>query len=235
MPNKYYIDWNLYVQNLLPVSKRLSRFISFGKVLVSQIKWLHTNLFTYFYDGTSFAYWDSSVSYTKGTYIKGLDKSVYYCIATAPAGKTVYDINFWIPINKEFIGAKERIKFTSQKVVFEYALNKWFDYSFVNPPLQSSLNSVANNTIYITTNSVNVNIFVVGQNLTNSSTVGIGVDSKFYVGLPPSDYNQNDFTINYDGGLVPSYLTNTSFENQIRSFADKIVLAGIKYNIQAYY
>ena len=148
----------------------------------------------------------------------------------------VYNINYWLPINDEFLGAKDRIRFTSQKVLFEYALNKWFDYSFVNPPLQSPLNSVANNTIYITSNTINPNVFTIGQNLTNSSVVGVNyVDSKYFVGLPPNSFTQNDFTVKYDGNIVPSYLTNSAFENQIKSFADKLVLAGIKYNIQAYY
>jgi hypothetical protein len=235
MPNKYYIDWYQYLQNLLPVNKRLNKFIVFGKVLVSQIKWLHINIFSYFYDGATFSYWDISISYTKGTYIKGLDKSIYYCIADSPAGQTVYDVNYWLPINSEFIGAKDRVRFTSQKVIFEYALNTWFDYTFQNPPLQSPLNSVSNNTIYISANTINPNVFVIGQNLTNSSVVGVTyTDSKYFVGLPPSSFVQNDFTINYQLSAIPSYLTSTEFEKQIRAFADKLVLAGTQYNIQSY-
>jgi hypothetical protein len=160
---------------------------------------------------------------------------VYYCIATAPAGKTVYDLNYWLPINKEFLGAKDRIRFTSQKVLFEYALNKWFDYSFVNPPLQSPLNSASNNTIYISANTINPNVFIMGQNLTNSSVVGVTyTDSKYFVGTAPSSFVQNDFTINYQLSAIPSYLTSTAFEKQIRAFADKLVLAGTQYNIQSY-
>jgi len=233
--NKYLISFYDFWANLLPPNKRLAKFIAFGKSIMSQIQWNHTNLFVKYYKGDTVAYWYSTVVYTKGTYIKGLDKAIYYCIKTASAGTTVYDTNYWLLINSSFIGSETRLKFTSQKSVFEYALNTWFDQTFINPPKQPTLNSASNNVIYITTNSIDINIFLVGSSVVDTSNISAtGFDSSYYVGLAPSSYINNDFTIYYASSIVPSYLTSIQFEQQIKAFADKINLAGLRYNITSY-
>jgi hypothetical protein len=233
--NKYLISFYDFWANLLPPNKRIKTFISFGKVIMSQIQWLHTNLFVKYYKGETLTYWNATTIYSKGVYIKGQDKAIYYCISTAPMGTSVYDTNYWLAINSSFIGSETRLKFTSQKSIFEYALNTWFDQTFINPPFQLSLNSVSLSPINITTNSIDIDIFLVGNISQDTSNVSAtGYDSSYYIGLAPTSYLNNDFTINYLNTIVPSYLTIVQFEEQIKAFADKINLAGLKYNIISY-
>ncbi|MGL4362005.1 MAG: hypothetical protein ACRCSG_01760, partial [Cellulosilyticaceae bacterium] len=133
----------------------------------------------------------------------------------------------WYKTQDNFVGIDERMKYTSQKIIFEYALNKWFGTTFSQPPLVSPIYIVNNN---------NTGVFLVSETSINTSQVGLYDSDTFdFVGLEPNYYETNTFTINYPSTL-PTILSITTqlLEQQIANIADKIKISGTTYNIQSY-
>ena len=122
-------------------------------------------------------------------------------------------------ISSEFIGVDERIIYSSQKMLFEYLLNRYF----------------ATTGIYIDNNFIGAdNNFVMGASSSSSSSMpNNSAYSDTYMGEQPYyTTSQNDFTI-----YVPTAFytgLGTYNEQLIRAVADKYVLAGITYNVTDY-
>ncbi len=122
-------------------------------------------------------------------------------------------------VTNEFIGASERIKYSSQKLLFEYALNK----SLFTTGIYIENNFIASDVVFLMGNSGEVSSL-----MPNSS-----VNQIHYLGNTPNYVTDtNDFTI-----YVPTiwYASLGTYNEQlIRNIADKYVLAGITYNVTAY-
>jgi hypothetical protein len=127
--------------------------------------------------------------------------------------------------NDNFIGTRERAKYNSQKMLFEYGLNKYFQ---VTGPTY----------IYIQNNFAEADhVFIMGlSGPTSSRLVLNSQNAESYMGLVAS-YSTDvyDYTI-----YVPLAVFNalgTSDANReaaIRSFADIYNLAGMSYNVISY-
>lgn len=227
MPN-YNVNFSNSWQNLMPPNKRLTKYLSWGKVLLYPLQWLHSRLFLDYKEGTIYLDWNNGTAYTKGTFVKYTNKSIYYCIQDTTAGITPLNIDYWYKTQDNFIGVTERMKYTSQVILFEYALNRWFGQTFVQPP------SV--NPIYINTNIIDINSFLVSSDDTNSAyAVNLDSEALQFVGETFSSTSLNSFTIYYPVGL-PAILGISSgvLEQQIATLADKLKISGTKYNITSY-
>jgi hypothetical protein len=163
-------------------------------------------------------------AYTKTERVIYSDKKVYECIEDAIAGINCDNTVYWVKINDNFIGASERAKYNSQKIVFEYALNKWFRVPSGDPQ------------IYIVNNIIASSAFLMGATGTYSSAMASGsVFSTSYMGASYSVATLFDYTIyvplavfNAQGTTIPNR------ETTIRNFADIYNLIGMKYNIITY-
>lgn len=110
---------------------------------------------------------------------------------------------------------KERILFNGSKLVLEYALNKQYGTTFVQPPGVSD--------IYITLLSPAVDGFLVGNDEAYCSAVG-ATDSPDWLGSIYTFNYLNHFQINLPSGFAPS-------QASVRDFTNKYVPASIKFTI----
>lgn len=238
----YVINFFNFWINLLPNNKRFNIFNSWGKVLMTPLDYLQTNTFYWWtyneYEtiGTSI-FWNSLDTYLVGDYVVGLDNYLYLCIQDTSAGDLPTNTDYFTKINNDFVGVFAKLKYDSRIGMYEKALNVALGYgdTLPNPPYQNTLNTNDRPTVYIDTNDTDSDLFLVSPTVTDTALVALdGITSQDFVGLPPTSYNQNSYTIYYDSTLVPSDYTTIEWENKIKSIADTINLAGLQYNIESY-
>jgi hypothetical protein len=214
----------------MPPNKRLTKYLAWGKVLVYPLQWLHSRLFLDYKEGTIYLDWVVSTAYTKNTFVKYTNKSIYYCIQnhTSSSIITPLDTEYWYKTQDSFIGVTERMKYNSQKIVFEYALNRWFGLTFVQP---NAISPIWINTPFIDTNS-----FLVSSNDENSAYAAYsGTEALQYVGSTYDDTETASFTIHYPSTLPATLgITEAVLKQQISTLADKIKLSGTNYNLISY-
>jgi hypothetical protein len=225
MANIYDFDVDVSAPELMPPVLRQNTHKAWFKVLLKPIQYLWALIFQEYKEGlSSYAAWTNALGYSIGVRVRYTDKAIYECIQGA-FGNTQSPINtlYWVKIQDNFIGANERVKYNSQIIVFEYALNKWF------------INLFTPNQIYITNNATSSQMLM-GQTSAYSSPIAANsIFSTYYMGnaYTPTQY---DFTINFPIALfnaLPPAL-NADKEKLIRNFADKYKLAGMTYNIITY-
>lgn len=217
----YDFDTKYLGQKLMPPGLRKVKHNSWISVLLKPIQTLWGLIFNDYADGSNYPLFDDPTTYTAGSKVINFDKKIYMALKTT-VGHFTDDTNYWVLVNDNFMGARERVTLNSQKIVLEYALNKWF-----------LLNTAP--FIYINNNVVAGNAFLLGETSDTSSTMANqSLHQKFYLGQA-FVLNQYDFTI-----YVPTLLfvtlgtTPLNRENAVRQFADQYVLAGIKYNVLPY-
>jgi len=227
----YDYDNEIVAEQLTPPTLRESKFLAWLYVITKPIQNFWSLIFEDYKIGNSYTDFDILVTYNFGDRVRWTDKAIYEATYTNSLGVAesfngVYPNNtlFWTKVNDNFIGVDERAKYNSQLIVLEYALNKWF------------LNLTATNQIFLNTNTLTTNLFLMGQTGTYSSTmVNSSPFSAYFMpnnATYPAQYN---FTINVPSALFATLGNNlTNRENTIRSFADKYVLAGITYNVTTY-
>lgn len=225
MSTIYDLDTDQQVIELLPPDKRYSVTVGFlQSCLKSSIQFLRDVVIG------SYRLGSTAPAYASGTYAKG-DKVIY--------NKAEYISNIdnntdlptvvlsWDLLNPNFIGVNERQLYNGQKIVLEYALNKWFGTTFRQPGSGTS-------DIYLTTNAKQIAVFRCGGVESISSVSYADHSSEFVINA--YDFAAfNNLTIN-----VPLAVYNAldsvaaNRDGIIRSFADKYIYAGITYNIATY-
>ncbi len=162
-------------------------------------------------------------------------------LTTGNAGSPFY----WVKVTDNFIGANERASYSPQKLMFEYALNRWFDTTFRQP-------SVGTSDIFIGINSNTNTQFFFGQTATNFF---FGPATNFTKGpIPLSTFFTpgNSFLLQYDYSIhlpiaVYNALINPLIEGTVAAghnsplrdgvvsaFANILNPAGSFYNIITY-
>lgn len=221
----YIFSTDYISEKLLVPSLRKPKHLAWLRVLLSPIQNLWKRIFVDYSDGSLYVNYDISDSYSRNDRVIYTDKAVYECILDASAGILPTNATYWVKINDVFIGARERVKYSAQKMVFEYALNKYFQ----NPtaPL-----------IYIENN------FIVSDSVFVMSTLGstssfMPLDSHLqedYMGLTPAySVAGYDYTIYVPIALFTSLGSDDSIREKIvRNFADKYNLAGMNYNVDTF-
>jgi hypothetical protein len=168
----------------------------------------------------------SDPAYTAGTYHRRdvviFNGGVYECIVDSTTNDPTDQIS-WRRISVSFIGSDERIGFRSEKLVLEYALNKWFGTVFRQPPSTSD--------IFLQNNTVTTPVFIVGEVEDESSDIYTDSSSEFII-------DGYDFTNQYNFAIhIPTAVYDalgSAKESIVRNFADKYVIAGILYTIIPY-
>jgi hypothetical protein len=220
----YTLSVNYISEKLVPPSLRGAKHLAWLKTILKPVQTLWKYIFIDYKNGSPYANYDVSLSYNTTDRVIYSNKKVYECIKNASVGINCDDSEYWLKINDNFIGASERVKYNSQKIVFEYALNKWFDVQSYDPQ------------IYIQNNVIAGSAFVMGSTGSYSSPMALsGVYSTTYMGLAYSFIPLYDYTI-----YVPTLVFNAqgstlaNRENAIRNFADIYNLIGMKYNVITY-
>jgi hypothetical protein len=217
------INYNQKAVELLPPDKRGNRMVAWVKALLSQVQYCRDKILGDYKEGSSYSDWAAGTYNKFDRVIYG--QSVYECIvATTTATPTT--ATDWRVYLDYFVGVDERIKYNHIKLTLEFALNRRFGTTFNQPPTLSD--------IYITTNSPNTNVFIVGANEDESSIVYSGNGREFVI----DSYGFstfNNYTINIPTAVYTA-LGSTSGEREatVRNFADKYNTVGLSYNIATY-
>lgn len=215
------IDCDANVYNDLPPDKRGPNMLAWCRMLINQLCVAHFNFFSSYKKGAT------DDDYVDGGIYSRLDHVIY--------GRAVYESKIddnsdlptvessWRKVQDAFIGYDERIRITPQKIILEFALNKWFSTQFRQPPSISD--------IYILNNEIPIPVFRVGAIEEISSQVFKSTSSEWVVNSY-SFFIQFNFTIYVPQATYDSL--GTAAEQIIRNFADKFVAAGITYTITTY-
>jgi len=223
MPDLYDINFDNQVQDLIPPDKRTTNFVTLLQSVAKPLQYVRDLIFDSYKKGAT------APDYVAGVYAKYdqvvYNKSVYESLVdgnnVAPS-----DLTKWKLIQANFIGVDERILYNGGKLILEYALNKWFDTTFLQPPLVSD--------IYLTTNPTLLSVFRVGYSEDESSSVADFASSENVF---------NDYLFTPSIGLtinIPVAVFNAlgaddaTREAVVRNFADKYVITGVFYDIQTY-
>jgi hypothetical protein len=224
MPSIYDINFNTQSERLLPPDKRLPKNKAYLKALVVAIQTIRDWFFNYYVDGFSGDAWDNSLAYNPGDQVRYVDKGVYECIEVSGIGVVPTNTTFWVKIQDNYIGLKERLKYNSRKKLLEYILNKWFDAPLFPAPQ-----------IYIQNNNIFGSGFLLGGSGGTSSTMArSSANQQYFLGNTPS-FSTYAFTIFVPDAMFTALDPSaTNAENMIRSVADKYVIAGMLYDVQTY-
>lgn len=221
----YSIDFAKRVVQLLPPDKRFTKHIAWVKALMKPLQWFRDLWFGEYLTGSTAGQWNSGVTYAKYARVR-YSKSIYESLVDGNVNNLPTDTAYWMQVQENFIGLQERILYNSQKLVLEFALNKWFDTTFRQPPAQPD--------IYITRNAIGVDVFRVGGVESNSS-ISFGNVSSEYVVNQYSFAAQPNFTINIPVAVFNALdPTGQNNENIVRDFVNRYVAAGLLYTIQTY-
>lgn len=242
----YFTQFNLLDQELTPPMYRQPNFISWLNALSSPLQFLQDEIFSNSYvNGSLAATYSNTTTYTPGDQVLYLNRQVWINLATASGiPPTINATQSWYLYNQDYIGAEERVRYNSQVLLFEYALNRFFQTGVT--PIVEPFNPGG---IYIQglSASLNRNPFLMGQTSLYSSTMrnsGTG-NQNAYLGNAPfsGNLNFNGFTIFVPIAIANSLSTasitivpiiSSASNVIIRSFSDDYVLAGQQYNVATY-
>ena len=215
----YDYNSNTVAEQLTPPTLRGSKFLAWLYVLVKPIQDLHDLIFSDYKTGNVYTDYNNLTTYNFGERVRWTDKAIYECIATTSLGNLPSDATKWVKVNDVFIGTDERVKYSSQKLLYEQALNTFF----------------ITTGIYIQNNFVSVgNVFVMDSTSEESSYMANSNDSQ------PDfmDYTATYSSAIYDFTIYVPVLFYTSLginaNTIISTYANKYKLAGMQFNVITY-
>ena len=239
----YDCDYTLQEQNVNNPRFRLPNITNFLNVLMKALQFSHDNIFNDYAQGSTYPAWATATSYTYGTKIQ-YGFSVYSCILAHTSSSSIKPTNstYWYKTNANFIGMNERILYTGQKLIMEYALNRQFQITpFSSIQWDNGTATAPPYTqIYITNNTAQIGGFFLSPN--DNFTQPICQSDSLTGDIAPTDYV---FTSNYWFTIhVPSAVASAIntlygqsvpfYQSVIRAIADKYTEAGKIYNIVTY-
>lgn len=228
--------------DLLPPLRRFTKFKTWLTVLLSPIQWLHDLIFTDYYAGSSAVLWVTGTNYVYGDRVKDTDYKIYELMTVAGLTPSTvaphFDPTNWVQVLDTFVGVGERIKYTGQRIILEYVLNKYFSVGSTALPWINGTNPSHSTQIFITEGTI-----FTGFWLTNTNNILTGYMSnansaqKFFMANSPT-FNPNTFIIHVptavDAAITANQVSGVTAEDVIRSVADKYVQAGKLYSYVTY-
>lgn len=221
----YDIDYKEKVRQLLPPDKRKPIMRAWLNALMVPMQWLRDLWLGDYRIDSSGLPWINTTTYSIGDRVtyKG---SAYESIVAGNLGNTPTDQTKWAVVQQNFIGVFERVLYKGNKLLFEFAINKFFGTVFRQP------NNVSD--IFITVYPKPPSVFVIGESEPFSSKIFTNTSSEFIV-------DAYSFSTYFNMTIfVPLAVFNAldidplNREKIIRNFADRYIIAGIKYNVLTY-
>ncbi|MFB6456565.1 hypothetical protein ACE38W_14940 [Chitinophaga sp. Hz27] len=220
----YNIDTGQKAIEATPPDKRYPIFIHWLLALFKPLQWLADLSFSSYRTGSNAVSWISGVVYYK--YDRVLFKQTVYESLTDNNTLVPTDQSGWMVVQQNFVGVFERILYNGNKLVFEYAINKYFGSMFRQPPGISD--------IYTENKVKPLNVFVVGGTERISSITYSSYSNEFII----NQYVFSPFSnliIYVPVAVFHSIDTDPmNAERIIRNFADQYLVAGIIYTVQTY-
>jgi hypothetical protein len=220
---------------------RQSKFAAWISFLVRQLDWNQSRFVTDYIGGSNYHLWVHTTTYQFGSTIRYGNSNYYYINPINSSGNLPIDTNYWYQLPGVFIGLDERLAMNSQKLKFEYALNRWFgvgtwslvQWSGATPPYTQ---------IYIkrTINS-NGNFWLSnGGNGSLTSYLGNNVNTQQYFLGNSYTYNPHSFTIYVPNAILstldassPNSIAGTGLKI-VADFAQRFTRAGKQFQVIGY-
>jgi len=215
-------DIDIIIPNLVAPIKRLPKYLAWVKSLATPLQQAWQFLFVDYKTGSSYPDFNIGTTYYLSDMVIWTDKCVYmasYIDGASFVGILPSNTTYWTKINSNFIGVDERVKYNSQKLLFEYALNRFFRTTG----------------IYIVNNFVTpTNVFAMGDSSESSSYMPSNsiYQADFMPDVPTYNTDIYDFTIFFP--IADYTALGADAELIIRSFADVYNLVGMQYDIQTF-
>lgn len=241
-------DYNIAVatRNILPPSKRKKINLALLGVPASVLQYQRDLLFDTYADGFGGDVWTSVPAFTKGNRVRYVDNGVYEALKSVPANTpptaaNVYPTGtYWLKIQDNWIGSRERTYYNGQLIVLELILNKYFNVGNFAFPWKGASHA---NQLYITRAPSISNTMWMGQDSRQSNqsymaresknaksfmpqVAGAANDSRFTIYVPSATYTAI-------GATIPSGSPDTA-EVLIRALADKYIRANRNYTVTQY-
>ena len=226
----YNVQFDIVAEQISPPIVRKPSYIAWITVLVSVIQGLWDRIFNLYVLGSTAAAYDPAVTYVVDDRVLFTDRGVYKCILST-TGNAPTNIVYWIKDSDNYIGARERVMYNSQKILFEWALNRNFMWPHIyqNYPLHST-------GIYIENTPILSNAFLMANSGQLSSVlVNKSLYAQAWLINTPNFSFHSCFTIWVPYALwTPMGISDAERENIVRNYADDYVISGIQYSVLPY-
>jgi hypothetical protein len=192
--------------------------------------------------GSTYSFYATSSTYNFGDRAIGntltYQNGVYESVTNSNINNSLLNTTYWMPINSSYLGMDERDKFTNNKIIFEYALNRYYNTTFRQPNSATSSGYLGTHSdIYITDTLIQVPCFIVGGP-DNSNNVYRKSSDGFIFGTGSSTtflnthfYAASQYNINVPNGLLMNLPSTAS---NVKYVANELNPAGIRYGIIGY-
>lgn len=229
----YDINYQTVINNLLPPQYRVSKIKAFLYSLVSPIQWLRDKFFDNYVNSDIYFYTDLvSNTFIKYAYtlVRFPDNTVWetqvdnvdITLFNPMIGQTTDNgVIIWVKVLDNFIGLNERAKFSNQKLMLEYLLNRYFKLD-TGPDL-----------IYIDNNDTAHPMFSIGEEYDDTAVISeLDEDTLFWISLTDQENQENNFTI-YVPTLISMQL-GVNYESIISVIVDRYNFESLNYNVVVY-
>ena len=214
----YTVTYSYLWEQLYPPKLRKSVHLAWGFVVTRPLQWLHDAIFISYANGATDADYSNVTAYSLGDRVVYTDRGQYEALQ-ATTGNLPTDTTYWIKVNDNYIGARERSKYNSRKILFEYALNRWFQTTG----------------IFISNTGGNASSFLLGgSGPTSTALFNTSTNQQQFL-IQSYSATSEDFIIFVPLAKFNSLGSNdTDRKNVVRNIADLYVIAGIIYTVQSY-
>lgn len=218
-------DINYVQEKLTPPLLRTPIRLDWLKVLERPIQLKYDDIFglSSFTRGFNKAKWSVVTAYVVGDRVRyGI--AIWECLVANTGISPDSDLAKWLLIEPDFVGADERVKYNSGKMLFEYVLNRYLNTTATTIP-----------TIYILTNTIDTNGFYMGSDGDGTyGELGTNTNQNDFLGTAYT-LGQKAFTIYVPLALFTSLGNSAANREQVvRNVADKYALSGIQYLVTTY-
>lgn len=227
-------------ENLLPTQKRKPVWLAWMTTIANPIQWLHDLSLRDYYAGSAASTWVSGTAYAYAARVVYFDGAVYELQNTSGLTSTTpppQDTTNWLKVLDTWIGVAERVKYTGQKVMLEYLINKYF--SVISPSIVPTLpfTGASHTTqIYIVNNSNRLGFYM--GNGASPFQAYMGNGSSVFQSYLGNSYRTDSFTVYVpvavDAAIAAKQVSGISAESVVRSILDNYVQAGKLYNYLTY-
>ena len=227
------IDFIALFKNLNIPALRTLLHTAWLNILAAPLVFLQ-NIWNFRVVGSSFSVFNPTTNYNVND-IARYGRASFLCILTPPIGLFPLPTNatYWYLILDDYIGLNETSKYSAQKVMLEYALNRRFSPSTITPPFSSS-----NVSIFITNNANSPVILWSAPSGTNTFTYTAPNSSiSFWYSIlgNPTITPTYSYTINVPTAIMTAISTTfTEAQYIVTQEANRYSLAGITFNIIQY-
>ena len=175
------IDWNNHLTNFIPESHRTPRVIGWFKgIIFGSIAWINFYFKKYCLGDSVSDLWSNSVTYN----INETVITYFGCYVSLDNSNTGNNpdttTGFWYKVCPSYVGAFERGSYNSQKLIYEFSLNRYFITTFRQPETledgTSGIWYLPLSDIYITTEFFDYSSFAVSSEPIPDSSFSSDVD-----------------------------------------------------------